>query len=142
MPQPHLLRVFKSMLEIIRNFISRREPIVFEDSKIPVWISKVYPVEIGALCFACFVFARGKINKTMRRHETIHYHQQLELLFVFQWVLYALFWLVGVVRYRSLKMAYRENPFEREAYSNARKTKYLKNRPLWNWRHYIKSEKV
>jgi hypothetical protein len=130
------------MLESIRSFISKRRPRIFEDSKIPVWLSKISPIEIGALSFACLVFARGKINKTTRRHEIIHYHQQLELLFVFQWILYALFWLVGLVRYRSPKLAYRENPFEREAYSNAKKTTYLEKRPLWNWRHYIKSEKV
>ena len=138
-----LPRKFDSMLGAIRKFISKRKPIVFENSKIPVWLSKISPIEISALSLACFVFARGKMNKTTRRHETIHYHQQLELLFVFQWVLYALFWLFGLVRYRSPELAYRENPFEREAYSNAKKTTYLDKRPLWNWRHYIKSnEKV
>lgn len=142
MPLALLPRKFKSMLSAIQKFISKREPIVFEDSKIPVWLSKISPIEIGALSFAFFVFSRGKLNKTSRRHETIHYHQQLELLFVFQWVLYALFWVIGLVRYRSPKLAYRENPFERECYKNEKKTTYLQKRPLWNWRHYIKSEKI
>ena len=130
------------MLNIIRGFIAKREPFIFENSKIPVWLSKISPIEIEALSFACFVFARGKMNKTTRRHEIIHYHQQLEMLFVFQWLLYGIFWLVGLVRYKSSKKAYYENPFEREAYANAKKTTYLNKRPLWNWRHYIKSEKV
>lgn len=130
------------MLGMIQKFISKREPLFFEESKIPVWLSKISPIEIGAFSFAFFVFSRGKINKTTRRHEIIHYHQQLELLFAFQWLLYGVFWLVGLVRYRDAAKAYYENPFEREAYSNAKKTKYLEKRPLWNWRHYIKSEKV
>ena len=130
------------MLDSIRTFISNRRPFVFENSRVPVWLSKISPIEIGALSFACFVFARGTMNKTTRRHETIHYHQQLEMLFVFQWMLYGIFWLIGLIRYKSPKKAYYENPFEREAYANAKKTTYLNKRPLWNWRHYIKSEKV
>lgn len=128
------------MLSAIQKFISKREPVFFEDSKVPVWLSKISPIEIGALSFAFFVFSRGKINKTTRRHETIHYHQQLELLFVFQWILYGLFWVVGLVRYRDGEKAYYENPFEREAYSNAKKTTYLDKRPLWNWRHYMNED--
>ena len=108
----------------------------------PVILSKVAPIEIGAISFAWFVFSRGKINKTTRRHETIHYHQQIELLFVFQWILYGLFWLFGALKYRDGKKAYYENPFEREAYDNERKTSYLKKRPLWNWVNYIKVEKI
>ena len=127
------------MRELVRKWISRREPFVFENSKIPVWLSKVAPIEINALSFACFVFCRGTLSKTSRRHETIHYHQQLELAFVGQWVLYGLFSLVGFLIYRSPSKAYYENPFEREAYSNEKKFTYLAKRPLWNWTHYIRS---
>lgn len=122
----------------LQQWISKREPWVFENSKIPVWLSKISPIEIGALSFAFFVFARGTISKRLMRHETIHYHQQLEMLFVFQWILYGLFWLVGLVRYRDGAKAYRENPFEREAYSNQNKYTYLDKRPLWNWVHYVR----
>jgi len=122
----------------IQKLISKRVPWVFENSKIPVWLSKISPIEIWALSFACFVFCRGELSKTTLRHETIHYHQQIELLFVGQWLLYGIFWLVGLVKYRSGAIAYRENPFEREAYSNEKKYTYLEKRPLWNWVHYIK----
>ena len=77
------------------------------------------------------------LSKTTRRHETIHYHQQIEMLFLGQWLLYGIFWLVGMVRYRDGKKAYRENPFEREAYDNEKKYTYLEKRPLWNWRNYL-----
>ena len=126
-------------MEIVRKWISRQEPFVFENSKIPVCLSKLSPVEINALSFACFVFCRGRLSKTLHRHETIHYHQQLEMLFVFQWVLYGIFFLVDLMRYQNIREAYRLNPFEREAYCNQRKFTYLDKRPLWNWKKYIGS---
>jgi len=123
----------------LQKWISKRAPWVFENSPIPAWLSKISPIDIWAVSIACFVFCKGDISKTTRRHETVHYHQQLELLFVGQWVLYGLFFLVGLVRYRSGKKAYRENPFEREAYDNEKKYTYLDKRPLWNWKNYIRS---
>ena len=78
------------------------------------------------------------MSKTTRRHETIHYHQQLEMLFIFQWITYGVFWLIGLVRYRNGAEAYRQTPFEREAYENQKKYTYLEKRPLWNWVNYIK----
>jgi len=120
-----------------QKWISKREPWIFENNKIPVWLSKVAPIEINAVSFACFVFCREKLSKTSRRHETIHYHQQIEMLFIFQWILYGLFTLVGLVRYHSAEKAYYENPFEREAYDNEKKYTYLEKRPLWNWLKYI-----
>jgi len=127
------------MRELVRKWISRRKPLVFENSKLPVWLSKIAPIEINAVSFACFVFCRGELSKTSRRHETIHYHQQLEMIFVGQWLLYGLFCLIGFVRYRSRKKAYYENPFEREAYDNQKKYTYLEKRPLWSWTNYISS---
>ena len=127
------------MRELVRKWISRRKPLVFENSKLPVWLSKIAPIEINAVSFACFVFCRGELSKTSRRHETIHYHQQLEMIFVGQWLLYGLFCLIGFVRYRSRTKAYYENPFEREAYDNQKKYTYLEKRPLWSWTNYISS---
>jgi len=123
----------------IQKWVSRRSPWIFNNSRLPVWLSKIAPIEVWALSFACFVFCRGEISKTTTRHETIHYHQQLELLFVGQWMLYAIFFLIGLARYRSGKRAYTENPFEREAYRNEKKTKYLERRPLWSWASHIKN---
>lgn len=124
-----------------QNWVSKRKPWVFENSKIPAWLSKVSPIEIGAISFAFFVFCRGELSKTSRRHETIHYHQQIELLFIGQWLLYGVFWVVGLLKYRDGATAYREIPFEKEAYDNEKKYTYLEKRPLWNWRHYIAKEK-
>ena len=122
----------------VLQWIKSRKPWVFENSKIPVWLSKISPIEIWALSFGFWVWCRGNISERIRRHETIHYQQQIELLFVGQWILYGVFWLIGLVRYRSGKKAYYENPFEREAYTQDEDPNYLKTRPMYNWRHYVR----
>jgi hypothetical protein len=119
--------------------IKEWKPKFIENSRIPVWLSKIAPIEISAISVAFWVFSRGELSPTTRRHETIHFQQQLELLLVGQWILYGLFWLVGLVRYRSGSKAYRQNPFEREAYDNQRKFTYLVKRRRYAWVHYIRS---
>ena len=111
-------------------------PKFIENSKIPVWLSKIAPIEIGAISFGPFVWARGKMSKTLKRHETVHFQQQLELFFALQWVLYGIFWLIGMAKYRDGKQAYLQNPFEQEAYDNQKKTKYLVRRKRYAWRNY------
>ena len=101
------------------------KPKFFENSKIPVWLSKLAPIEIGALSFAFFVWGRKELSDRTKRHETIHYQQQLELLFVFHWALYFLFWVVGMIRFRNGVKDYFNNPFELEAYKNEADIDYL-----------------
>ena len=114
------------------------KPIFINNSKIPVWLSKLAPIEIWALSFFTFVWCRGEIAEQTKRHETIHFQQQIELLFVLQWILYGVFYLIGLIRYRSGEKAYRNNPFEREAYSNDHDEEYLPNRKRYSWIKYIK----
>ena len=123
-------------MQFFKRWLSKREPWVFEHSRLPVWLSKVYPIEVNAVSIACFVFCRGELSKTSRRHETIHYVQQLEMFYVGQWLAYAYYYAKGLIMFRDAKKAYYENPFEREAYENHRKTTYLAKRPLWNWKNY------
>lgn len=64
-----------------------------------------------------FVFHNGRgLAESEVRHETVHLWQQMALLLVLFYLLYAVFWLYGVLRWRSARKAYRENPFERSAY--------------------------
>ena len=64
-----------------------------------------------------FVFYKGTaLNDRERRHETVHLWQQAALLVVPFYVLYLLFWLIGLLRFRSQARAYRSIPFERSAY--------------------------
>ena len=64
------------------------EPYIFENSKLPVWLSKIAPIEIYALSFFVFVWCRSTLLPQTKRHEIIHFQQQLEMLFVFQWIFY------------------------------------------------------
>jgi len=112
-------------------------PIFIENSKVPVWLSKIVPIDVYALSFSVFVWCRGLMSERTKNHETIHYRQQLEMLFVFQWVLYGLFHIVGLVRYRNGQDAYYENPFEREAYNNDTNLDYLDSRKPYAWIKYV-----
>ena len=125
------------MLSIFQRFISRRKPIVFENSQIPTVVGWFAPIEPYAVSFGPFVFCKEKLNERLLRHETIHYHQQIELLFVLQWILYLLFYLKGLVKEDDPKSAYRQNPFELEAYDNDDNEDYLSDRPLFNWSKYL-----
>ncbi len=118
--------------------LKNRQPWFIENSKIPVWLSYLAPINIGAISFGLWVWCRSTLSEATKRHETIHYQQQIELLFVGQWLLYLTFWLWGLVKYRNGEQAYRESPFEREAYRNEMDLDYLSTRPRYNWVKYIK----
>tara|TARA_Y100001970_G_C14002282_1_gene734030 strand:+ start:93 stop:461 length:369 start_codon:yes stop_codon:yes gene_type:complete len=112
------------------------KPFFIENSKIPVWLSKIAPIEIRAISFGLWVWNRGEFDERLKQHETIHFQQQLELLFVMQWILYGLYYLKGLIVYKDGETAYRQSPFEREAYLNEREEGYLENRPRYNWLKY------
>lgn len=120
--------------------MSRRRcfPIFKENSRVPVVLSKVSPINIGAISLGLFVFSRGKMTKATKRHETIHYLQWRELGFLGFLVLYPLSWLINLVRYRDGDKAYREIPFEREAYSHEDESGYLASRKAYAWLKYVK----
>ena len=94
-----------------------------------------------AMSFLWFIIIRDekdRSNETLINHEMIHFHQQKELLFVFQWILYILFYLFNLLRGYGLDKAYKSNLFEREAYSNENNKNYLKSRKRYNWINYGK----
>ena len=61
------------------------------------------------------------------RHETVHLWQQAVLLVVPFYLLYLIFWIINLLRFRNLDRAYREIPFERSAYR-------LENRTDITWK--------
>ena len=54
------------------------KPIFIENSKIPVWLSYLAPLNIGAITIFFLVFSRDEMNDITKRHETIHFQQTLE----------------------------------------------------------------
>ena len=109
-------------------------PIFIDNSKLPVWLSRVSPIEIGSITIGPLIFSRGISSERTRRHEAIHWEQYKECLIVGFLILYLAFWLRGLLRGLGGSGAYYDIPFEREAYNNDHDLEYLENRRLWAWR--------
>ena len=73
------------------------------------------------------------MNETTKRHETIHFQQCLELLFVGAMMVYAYDWLKGCWKHKNRKEAYYRTRAEQEAYDNEYDKDYLQNRKRWEW---------
>ena len=87
-----------------------------------------------------FIFLKNKSisdNETLINHEKIHLKQQLELLWVFFFILYTLEFMFHLIRYRNWNKAYHSISFEREAYQNENNLSYLKNRKTWSFINYF-----
>jgi len=108
-------------------------PWFIEHSRVPLWLSKLAPIEINAITLFCFVFSRGEISERTKRHETIHFQQYLETLVVGFLVIYLLDYLCRLVAYRDGARAYRMICFEQEAYQYDDRLAYLERRKRFNW---------
>lgn len=76
-------------------------------------------------------------REVVLRHERIHCWQQVETLLVLFWLLYGVFYVVNLIRYRNHKEAYRNVAFEREAYGHQDDEGYAKHKPFWGWIWYV-----
>lgn len=74
---------------------------------------------------------KGEDSLTTCTHESIHWKQQEEMLFIFFYVAYFLEWLVKIFFYG--KRAYVNLSFEREAYNNERNIIYPFTRHKFAW---------
>lgn len=92
------------------------------------------PRRFHAITLFPFVFYNGQpLNGREVRHETVHLWQQAALLLVGFYVLYFVFWLIGLLRYRNSDRAYREIPFERSAYILESKSDVNPIRQSYHW---------
>ena len=99
------------------------------------------PKGFVAINICGIVFARQSFNplsKRTKRHEAIHTHQMVELLFVVFYLWYGIEWIARLIQYRNKNEAYRNISFEREAYANDNDTNYLKRRKLYAFIRYLK----
>ena len=111
-------------------------PIIIENSRIPKWISKVFGLEVIAVSFAIWIISDSRLSQRTKRHELIHYVQQKELYFVGQWIMYAYYYLKGLIKYKSRQKAYYRNPFEQEAYAHQSEISYFQKRKKYAWKQY------
>ena len=109
------------------------KPFFIENSKIPVWLSYLAPINIGAITLFFLVFSRGKMNKRLKRHETIHFQQMLETLVIGFLLLYLWDYAKGYIIYKDGARAYRRIRAEQEAYDNDGAAGYLQKRKRYQW---------
>ena len=113
-------------------------PWFYENSKVPVWLSYLSPLNINAITLFCLVYARGTLSERTKRHETIHYQQYLETLVLGFLVLYLGEFLVRWVWYKfDGKKAYRMISFEQEAHEKDDLVDYMSKRTRWSWFPYL-----
>ena len=91
--------------------------------------------------FPIIFYKEEKLSDRELRHEAIHLWQQAALLIVLFYVLYLIFWVIGLLRYRNSYRAYREIPFERSAYSLESLPRQSGWRQAFDWIRRVKGEK-
>lgn len=109
------------------------KPIMFENSRVPTLLSKVAPIEIGAITLFPFVFSRGEMSEETKRHETIHFQQYLETGIVGFLILYLWDYMISLTKGVKGSEAYRNIRAEVEAWENDSKEDYLQTRKRWAW---------
>jgi len=113
--------------------LKKLKPIFVERSFIPKLLSFFAPINIGAITLGVVVFSRDTMSDSTRRHETIHFQQYLETLFVGFLVLYFYDYCRARLKGVSGPDSYRAIRAEKEAYENQDNLDYLENRPRWKW---------
>ena len=108
-------------------------PWFFENSKIPVLLSYLAPIDIGAITIGPFVFSRGEMSEETKNHEAIHWQQYIETGILGFIVLYYSYYLWNYIKYQDGKTAYFMIPFEKEAYDNDKDLQYLESRNRYAW---------
>ena len=70
-------------------------------------------------------------------HEMIHTKQIIKSFIIGFYILYGIFYIINIIKYKNYKEAYRNIPFEREAYENEKYLDYLSKRTAYAWINYI-----
>lgn len=108
-----------------------------------------------------FVKPRVRVNDVLINHESIHTEQIKEVMaafaipsfllsvFVSWWFLILLFgsfyiwyfveWIINLIRFKCINLAYRRISFEREAYTYQYKKDYLKQRKIFAFLDYVRT---
>jgi len=108
-------------------------PIFVENSRVPILLSRLAPIDIGAITLGPLVLSRGEITETTRTHEKIHWQQYKECLIVGFVILYFAFYIINRIKGMKGPEAYANIPFEREAYDNQDDPSYPEVRPVFGW---------
>jgi predicted membrane protein len=102
---------------------------------IKIFIPKLLGHYVG-MSFGPFLILRNRDqlkDLVLINHETIHFYQQIEMLFIPMWALYGIFYLMNRIKGMNHHSAYKAIPFEKEAYSNEKDLQYLFRRMPYSW---------
>lgn len=80
---------------------------------------------------------KNRITKQTINHEAIHTTQYKELFYLGFLILYFYYWVRNLFIIGFNHKAYKNIPFELEAYYNEGQEGYLINRPKFSWKNYI-----
>ena len=110
------------------------KPIYIENSRILAWLSYLAPISIQAITLGVIVISRDEMSEVTKNHETIHFQQYLETLFLGFLILYFWDWFIGLVKYKDGQKAYLSIRAEQEAHKNQENLEYLPtDRKRWCW---------
>ena len=113
-------------------------PKFYENSKLPVILSKFAPIDIWAITLGPWVFCRGELSEETKCHEAIHYLQYRELWFIGFLLIYLFDYLWAAVLSKKgfTREAYLSIRFEQEAWSCDKTEDYLEKRKPFAWKDY------
>jgi len=102
------------------------------------WFTKLMSVviDVYAITLFPFIISKEEMDADTLNHETIHIHQQMELIVIGFYLLYAYYYLVGLAKYKDKQKAYYMIPFEQEAYEYDNQLDYLETRKPYSWTKY------
>ena len=110
------------------------KPIYIENSRILGWLSYLTPINIQAIILGVIVISKDEMSEVTKNHETIHFQQYLETLFLGFLILYFWDWFIGLMKYKDGQKAYLSIRAEQEAHKNQENLEYLPtDRKRWCW---------
>ena len=110
------------------------KPLFIQHQPILICLSYLAPIEINAITLGPIVISRNKIGEVTKNHESIHFQQYLETLFIGFPLVYLWDWLMGLFKYRDGHKAYVSIRAEQEAYRHQQDLTYLQTgRRRWAW---------
>lgn len=109
---------------------------LYKISNTPIIVNSLIPIKgFTAMNILGIIFTKdlSKINTIVINHENIHTEQQIECLFVFFYLIYAIEYIINLIKFKDTKLAYRNIHFELEAYNNRNNLDYIENRKRYAW---------
>ena len=98
------------------------------------FFSYFFGEDLVALTLFPWIFTKyEKINENIVNHEKIHIEQYKETLIIGFPIIMIINYILNLIYYFDLNIAYKNTLFEKEAYENMNNYQYLKYRRRYSW---------